>query len=44
MRPFSPKLSYKLDYATIRTEQGSRLWRLIKRLLEWWIFDTGGKQ
>lgn len=38
MREFDPKLSAKLDNATIRAEKGSALWRAIKRLLEWWIF------
>jgi len=40
-REFDTKLSYRLDYAVVKSEEGSSLWRFIKRLLEWWIF--GGK-
>jgi len=41
MKPFTPKLSRRLDRAIIGTESGSRFWRLVKRLLEWHIF--GGR-
>jgi len=37
-RPFDPKLSYRLDYALVRDEQGSWLWHFIRRLIEWYIF------
>lgn len=38
MRPFSPRLSHVLDCAIIGAERGSRTWRAVKRLIEWWIF------
>lgn len=38
MRTFDAKLSYKLDHATAKSEQGSIFWRVVKALLEWWIF------
>jgi hypothetical protein len=41
MRPFDPRLSLYLDRALLRAEQGSRLWRIVKRLIEWHVF--GGK-
>jgi hypothetical protein len=39
-RPFSPTLSYRLDRAILRAEEGSRFWKFVKRILEWIIWTS----
>jgi len=37
MRDFDYRTSLLLDRAVIGSEAGSRFWRIVKRLLYWWI-------
>ena len=36
-KQFSPRWSYRLDYA-VKPEERGGLWRIAKRLIEWIVF------